>query len=502
MPRIPSQDDPLAAARRAVRRVDLRGEVEIALFRLPVRQREIVRRYDFARQEAHDVQRALGLSRRQFFRDHRQALSILSAHLTCEEGHGRGEAGYRAGQFALGCDIQVAGRAFARGLAQSGSLRSLDVLRSLAANTGAHAQRADLLLELADTAADYGDTIASTDAMTAASQLLGHECRAPAAWLHGRLARVRARLAQNSGDAAAHLARAIALLRGAVALDLTQLDVRVALADTLGAGASFHFEQGNYAHARAASREAAEMVERFELRWHPKAVETLALHAAIDACLTGRTKAAIANISSLLRLAAESAWSSTACRLGGYLVGLNDLSEEYTEAISWYRRTMPTALAGARPIDRADLVMEAAHAYTMSGRASEALSVLATVRPPNGRPRHSAPSWRAVAAEALAHLGDESAIAEAHAALVGYTKRNAPRGIGDAHRLLAVCYAKRGDARRAREHVAEARKLTERYGVPYALLLTLVAEAAIVRSVALRREASEYAKLLRRLAST
>jgi Flp pilus assembly protein TadD len=137
----------------------------------------------------------------------------------------------------------------------------------------------------------------------------------------------------------------------------------------------------------------------------------------------------------------------------------------------------------------------------MAGRSREALAILGYVRPENGCPRNELPSWHAVTGAALANLGDgAAAIAEARSALSGYTSRGVERGVGDAHHLLAVCHARRGDERRAREHIGEARRLVERYGVPYALLLTLVSEAAIVRSAAARNDAIEYGRLLQRLA--
>jgi hypothetical protein len=198
----------------------------------------------------------------------------------------------------------------------------------------------------------------------------------------------------------------------------------------------------------------------------------------------------------LFRLASESAWSSTAYKVGGYLVGLHGISSEYGEAIAWYHRMMPFAPA-ARPSDRADTAMEVAHAFAMSGREGEALSVLKSVKA-----FAYAPSWHVVGGAAMAQLNDESAIAEPRLAFGGYDETDSPRGLADAHRLLAVCYAKRSEVHRAREHIAEARRLAERYGTPYALLLVLAAEATIVRDAALRKEASEYAQLLKRIAVT
>lgn len=501
MARVPDRDDPLAAVRRSVRRPELHGAVEIALFRLPARQREIVRRYDLARQRAQDVQAALGLSPRQFFRDRRLALSTLSVHLADENAHAQGEVGVARKPLVQSSDLELAGRAYARSLAQSGDLRCLDVLRSLATTTDEPFDRADLLLELAETAADFGDELATMSAANAAGQLIANGGCASAVWLRGRLALLRARLTLSYSDTGSHLAQALALLRRGVGLDPASLDVRAALVDALFDVGSLHFSLGEHVRARTAVAEAVELIEWFGLRRRPKALEILAFHAAIDACLTGRTRTAVLKVSSLLRLAAESAWPSTACRLSSYLVGLNAISGEYGQAIAWYRRLEPFAVAGVPPSDRADLAMEAAHAYTMSGRAREALSVIAYERPEGGCSRDHGPSWHAVAATALLRLSDGAALAEAHAALAGYSARNAARGVGDAHRLLAVCYAKDGDTRRAREHIAEARRLTERYGLPYALLLTLASEASIVKSTALQNEASEYAKLLQRLAA-
>ena len=80
MPRRPNLDNPLVAWRRAIRDLHLaddpshaafRDSIEIALFRVPTRQREIVRRYDLAGEPAVEIQRALGVSARQFFRDRR-----------------------------------------------------------------------------------------------------------------------------------------------------------------------------------------------------------------------------------------------------------------------------------------------------------------------------------------------------------------------------------------------------------------------------------------------
>jgi tetratricopeptide (TPR) repeat protein len=510
MARRSDREDPLSEIRRSLRRLRaapgtqrgtaLRGSVEIALFRLPSRQQAILRRYDLNGERAPKIQCELGLSPRQFFRDRRAGLALLSTYVF-EPEHVPKAANVHAA-LEVPSEAGIAARVFARGLAQTGDTRCLDVLRDLAATAHEPVDRADLLLELADTAADCSNEQVAAKAMAAASFLVSSIRDMQAGeLLRGRLARVRARLSQSLDDALLLVAEALTILRASVAGGDTGSESASALVDALGDAALLHFSLGAYARARAASLEAVALIDAFALRSRPKALEILAMHAAIEACVGGRASAAIAEVTSLLRLAVDSGWSSTACRLGADVVGLNAICGDYDEAIRWYQRLMPFSQGGTRPSDRANLAMEAAHSYTMAGRSREALAILGYVRPENGCPRNELPSWHAVTGAALANLGDgAAAIAEARSALSGYTSRGVERGVGDAHHLLAVCHARRGDERRAREHIGEARRLVERYGVPYALLLTLVSEAAIVRSAAARNDAIEYGRLLQRLA--
>jgi tetratricopeptide (TPR) repeat protein len=517
MARKSDRDDPLSAVRRLLRelrtlrsletrrREALLGAVEIALFRLPSRQREVVRRYDLAGESAADVQRAMALSPRQFFRDRRQALTFLSDHLF--DGNARAledrAVAADASPLAAGGEAALAGKTFARSLAQSGNAHCLDALRRLAADAIDPLERADLLLELAETASDYSDETAASDAVVAASRVLNDSAFVPAVgdWLYGRLARAQAHLAETPCDSVSQFGRASVFLRRSIAGDPALIEPRSALADTLGDEALLQFTLGNFAQARAASAEAVELIDAFRLSNRPKALEISAMHATIEAIVSGRTRAAAAEVALLLQRAGESGWSSTASRLGAVLVGLNGVSGDYAEAIRRYRTMAPLALRGARPSDRSGLMMEAAHAYTMTGRPNDALSLMGYVRPGEGCPRAEVPDWHAFAAAALDRLGEnEAALREAREALAGYSAQKTERGLGDAHRLMATSHAKLGDARSAREHLSEARRLTEHHGTPYGLLRTLSAEATILQSAALKREAAEYAKLLHELA--
>ncbi len=478
----------------------LRGAVDIALFRLPSRQQTIVRRYDLGGERASVIQRDLGLSPRQFFRDRRAGLELLSNHVFVPESAACAADASAATETPY--ERGIAARVYARSLAQSADARCLDVLGDLAATAREPAQRADLLLELAEAAIDCADERVAEKAAGEASPLVDDLGDAHAA-LRGRLALVRAHLSQNFGDALSLVAQAATTLRASLARGTDAYESALVLADALGDATLLHYTLGRYAPALAASLEAVETIERFGLRKSPKSLEILGTHAAIESCVNGRARAAAAGVASLLRFAVDSGWSATAFRLGSTLVGLNAICGEYDEAIRWYDRLAPFSHGGARPSDRANIAMEAAHSYTMAGRSRAALALLGYVAPEQGCPHSQRASWHAVAGAALANLGDDAAaIAEARSALSVYSSRGLNRGVGDAHRLLAICYAHRGDARRAREHIDEARRLVERYGVPYALLLTLVSEAAIVRSAAARSNAIEYRRLLQRLASS
>ncbi|MEO6990037.1 MAG: hypothetical protein ABI346_03920 [Candidatus Baltobacteraceae bacterium] len=224
------------------------------------------------------------------------------------------------------------------------------------------------------------------------------------------------------------------------------------------------------------------------------------MDAVLDACLSGRVAPAIRAVSSFLGRAIESGWCSTASRLGADLVGLNGVGGDYDEALRWYRRLASSPLDGARPSDRVHLTMEAAHALTMAGKPSDALSILGYVRPGNGCTSAETPTWHAFTSAALERHGDDrAALGEARQALDGYCAQQVARGVGDAHRLIAIAQAKLGDARAATEHILEAQRLIEIHGTPYAVLRTLVAKANILGSAPLKMEAIDFARLLLKL---
>lgn len=540
MARAPDRDDPLAtvrqllrdvrnAARLAVspavqllcpdvppaqRQAALVDIISMALYRLPARQREVLRRYDLEGQSAAAVQRAMALSPRQFFRDRHAGLVLLSAQLLSPSTPRREPKGRRATRRIAATaataprtvtvgDPEIVRRAFARGLREAGDPACLRVLRDLAHAESDAQRRTDLFLDLADAAVDCDDDGTVAEAANAIVALLREAEPSTAdrsAYVEGRLARVLGRSAPTLEGSGAHYEHALQLLRRSAAAMGNNIDAQAALAESLGDLAVLNFAHGAFAQARSASAQARTIVEAFGLSSRPKGVEMLAMDATLDACISGRTERAIALVASLLVRAVEAGWCSTACKLGGTIVGLHCLHGDYEDAIAWYRRMAPYPLDGLRPRARTALGLEAAHAFTMTGRAAEALSILAYERPEDGSWQGEAPCWHGFAAGALERLDEPAAaLSEALAALAGYEAQHVARGRGDAHRIIATCQAKLGNMRAAREHILESQRIVESYGTPYSLLRTLVAKANLFDEPAQRVEAIEFAQFLRRM---
>ncbi len=519
MARTPDRDDPLAGSRRLLRTLRerngapysdgpaLAGAVEIALYRLSPRQREIVRRYDLGGERASDVQRELALSARQFFRDRRRALECLNRHIfvgeldSCQPAEAFTES--RSVAFCGG--EAMAGRSLARTLAQSGDATCLGLLQQIAQEASDPVERADTLLELAETAIDYDDERTPLRATSAVSCLLrnGEYARAIADWLLGRVAGVEAKIAKTRHESAAQYECAVSLLQRSVATEPALREPRVALARVLGDSALFELNLGNFVASRSASTQAVALIGTLDQAKRPKMLEILGAHAMIEATSSGRARAAAAEAAGLLRHASEAGWSSTASWLGALVVGLNCIGADYAEAIQWYWKIAPLAASVARPGDSSSLLMQAAHAYTMTGRPREALSILCYVKPGRGCPREAVPDWHVFAAAALDRLGkNRAALRESSEALAGYAAQGNERRMADAHRLIAASQAKLGHPRDAHVHLSEARRMTERYGSPYALMRQLASEALILKSPYLKREATEFTHLLKSLAQS
>ena len=332
----------------------------------------------------------------------------------------------------------IAQRALARNLWHSGSVECLRVLRELAHGVTKPATRVELLLDLAEAAGDYDEDETVIDATNAAEQLadevLGASASDRAAFLLGRIAHARGRRDASISDTAAHFDQAVSLLRRSlregpvVARDALRARRR---AQQYGGSALL---QGR--HPGSPSRcLRGELADRGLLaRLAPESVGDAGRQSDSRCFLWGphlgryRVDRLLALASDRFRLVLDG------YHAGSVLVGLNSVRGDYEEAIRWHDRISSSVLDGARPNDRALLAIQAAHAYTMSGRAQQALSLLAYVKPGAGCPPWEAPYWHTEAGAALERLDQNTAaLAEARKALDGYDALGAHRGKGSAH---------------------------------------------------------------------
>ena len=290
MARQPNLANPLVGLRRSLRdlrdgrlaedprRSATRDSVEIALFRLPPRQREIVRRFDLSGEPAAEIQRVLGISPRQFFRDRRAALTKLRTHVpyltTLRPSAPVPAAEPSHPTITDVCDVTLSRRAFARSLAQTGNAQCLRVLHELAWSVTDPNARADLLLELAELALDYDDDESARNAVNSVARILGAGEPAPglAEYFAARLARANARLTEPWPQASLKFSEAVAWLRRSAAASPNAIETYVALFETLGDMTLLEFEAGNFASARAASGDAVRIIESFGLRTRPRAL--------------------------------------------------------------------------------------------------------------------------------------------------------------------------------------------------------------------------------------
>lgn len=434
-------------------------------------------------------------------------MRALSVHIVCptraldSQGH---ESAISRSRRSLVRDVEIVGRTLARSLWQTGNTNALHMLRDFVGHVSGPTARADLLLELAEVAAEYDNAALASNAANSAASLASDDESIPQEdldYLRGKLARVRAVLATSTAEATSQYQAAETLLTRSLAIDASSIDAQSALAHTLADLALTHFARGELPSARQNSQRARGVIERFQLTRSAKTVETLAFDAVLQAFYTGIVGTAKEIITSLLPGTVESGWCSTTTKLIGYLIGMSSVGGDYAEAIEWYERMSSTSLMNIRPRERALLAQEAAHAYTMSGRPQKALSILNDVAPGSSSHRSEAPTWFASIASALERMGcDAPALVQAQRSLEAYTAMDAIRGIADAHRLIATCNAKLGNGGAAKEHILEAVRLVETHGTPYALLRALVAKSDICGGAADRSHALELARLLRTLA--
>ncbi len=472
--------------------------VRLALFRLPARQREIVRRYDLEGQPAPRVQADLAISRRQLFRDRRAALSLLHVQVFGERGVTEIP---RVSEKAavVGGEVQSATRALALTLCQSGSGRGFQLLHELSVEARNAAERAHLLLDLAEAAFECSVAGLATESAERAAPLVDQLSTSHSAQyecVSGRFAAVQARLAPTLAKATENSDRSIWLLQQAHSADPSDTEIQLWLADAIAGRALIQISCGRFAEARQATAEACALIHGLEpLR--PAMLQIFAMRATLSASASGEPTDSMRSLRALFTQALEAGWHCLAGRLAADIVGLHNVHEDYNGALRFYRKIATFPFDGSRAIDRFAITGEAAHAYITTGRPAEGLALLREVAPDTGVPERERPTWHLAVGKALEQLGHTKiALREANEAMDGFIAQGTDRGTAAAHHLLARCHAHLKHRRASREHIDQAYELTAKYGTPYALFRVLGAKARIFGNAALAEEARELAAAL------
>jgi tetratricopeptide (TPR) repeat protein len=492
--------------------------VRSALFRLPERQRELIRRHDLEGEPADALQHSLGLSARQYYRDRRAGLAALSRYLlgtAAWPGDRTVPAAFAAEPPPrppeIGASVallphsngEFVRQAYARSLFQSGDIACLDVLADLARAVTDPQRRAGLLLDLSEMAFEFDRQDLSRGARRTAIRIVEETQpfdEGDADLLRGRIARLGANYVGTLSEAEQLYTQSLAHLRRSLRSSPMRVDARAQIALTLGDVALSKFGNGAFAEARSASAEACDIIRCSGLWTLPRALEIVAVNRTLEAVVTGRVSVAVQRLVELLELAIELGNSSVAGLVGALMVGLNSTRGKYEEAVRWYDRLASPVACGMRLTDRAHLAMEAAHALSMVGRSAEALEILGYGRAETEWPLVETASRHVTIGQVLVRAGNPTAaLAEGQAARRDYEANQVARGLGNAHRLIAICYGRLGDLDRAKDHVREAQRLAETNGTHYDLLRTLVAKAEIVQSRTVKAEAIEFAQMLRGL---
>ena len=483
--------NPLAAG---VCDADFRSALQVSLYRLSPRRRAIVARYDLGGEPVVKLCETLGLSRRQFFRDHRSALERLAelmlpgANAEPRAGAARIEAGLREP-----APSGTPANALARGLRNAGAYA--EVIAALAPccePTQCPAMRLEATLEIADLRLESGDVTGAAAGLERAREL----ARDLPLHLHPRLA---AHVSLIEGHLhGSHIVRGEKYERArTLLLPLTRTNENAAagtlLVQALHALSLSNDHRGRWPAAREAAREAVAVADRFAVGETPLGLTVRANHAMRDARQFGNVDAALEMLRSCLGKALRNGWIQVTGELTVHFVNLNLMRSQYAAALHWrdWISTIDPSRLAART--RNFLTVDTAHALTMLGRPGRARWVLQSGND-EGLAFHGACEyWRA---EALQAEGDAAhALRLAVRALDGAAEAESEKGRARSKRVVARCRYALGQSRSARKTMEECLELSEEFVSPYDLLLSFAAAERIELRVG--GDGKELARMLR-----
>ena len=286
--------------------------VNISLYRLPARMHAVVSRYDLHQESVDEICRAVGLSRRQFFRDHHAALLKLASFAVGEDVYRAGTTGGRPSPTGKS-EPHVRGSAawsLATGLLNIGSYgEALELLQQERENAGLPIPyRIAMATEAAAIAVEGGETAIARSEL----QWIDVLCRREG-WTLDRCVAVQRELV--AGDLETSHAKKQQRYQGALAiLDGTQsleredpLQARL-LAKAFHALSLSHDHQGEWSAARSAARAAVDIVEASDLSDSPLGLFVRANYVVRDARQYGNADFALETLWLCLKTALERGW--------------------------------------------------------------------------------------------------------------------------------------------------------------------------------------------------
>jgi tetratricopeptide (TPR) repeat protein len=468
--------------------------LQASLYRLSPRHRAIITRYDLDGKRVDELCTAMGLSRRQFFRDHRAALEQLaSVLLPADGGAPASHLPENVASEVSPMRVATLATSLASGLQNAGAYgEAMAVLSRRCDARESTSVRLEATLDIANLRVESGDVAGACAALEQAKKLADPAILAARPHLAARLALIEGHLVSSHAvrEQRYENARRV-LLSSQTAPDAAANGAL--LVETLYALSLSHDHRGKWPAARRAAQEALALTEHFALGETPLGLLVLANYAMRDARQFGNVDSALATLRSCLRRALRNGWVRVTGDVAVHFINLNLMRSHYVQALRWRRWISDVDETRLTARTRNFLAVDTAHALTMLGWPNRAQSVLLS-GDDEGLAFHGAREyWRAEALQAGGNMS--GALTLAARALDGASDAESEKGRARSKRVLAKCQYALGHARSARKSMEECLELSEQFVSPYDLLLSISAARRIELNVG--NDERELAQLLR-----